>query len=121
MINQTPKIGRDDDIGINKGFAFINFESFEAADAAIEAMNGQYLCNKSITVTYALKKDGKGEKHGSAAERLLAAKAKKNQPSALVPNFNHAPAAMTQISAEQMAQMGFYTPMQQPPPPSPLV
>jgi splicing factor 3B subunit 4 len=29
--------------------------------------------NRAITVSYALKKDGKGERHGSAAERLLAA------------------------------------------------
>jgi hypothetical protein len=68
-------------------------------------MNGQYLMNKPITVSYAFKKDGKGERHGSAAgsyfflqrfnhyhstfdtkthffyyiERLLAAQAKKNQ------------------------------------------
>uniref|UniRef100_H0XI89 Splicing factor 3b subunit 4 n=1 Tax=Otolemur garnettii TaxID=30611 RepID=H0XI89_OTOGA len=36
-------------------------------------MNGQYLCNRPITVSYAFKKDSKGERHGSAAERLLAA------------------------------------------------
>ncbi|CAB5390267.1 unnamed protein product [Rhizophagus irregularis] len=46
-------------------------------DAEIDAMNGQYLMNKPITVSYAFKKDGKGERHGSAAERLLAAQAKK--------------------------------------------
>jgi splicing factor 3B subunit 4 len=34
---------------------------------------GQFLMNRAITVSYALKKDGKGERHGSAAERLLAA------------------------------------------------
>merc|ERR1712083_760149 len=56
-----------------EGFAFINYASFEAADAAIEAMNGQYLCNRAISVSYAFKKDSKGERHGSAAERLLAA------------------------------------------------
>ena len=30
-------------------------------------MDGQYLCNQPITVSYAFKKDGKGERHGSAA------------------------------------------------------
>jgi len=30
-------------------------------------MNGQYLMNKAITVSYAFKKDGKGERHGTAA------------------------------------------------------
>ena len=74
VILQTPKIMRDPDSGNSKGYAFINFASFEASDAAIEAMNGQYLCNRAITISYAFKKDSKGERHGSAAERLLAAK-----------------------------------------------
>lgn len=73
VILQTPKIMRDPETGNSKGFAFINFASFEASDASIEAMNGQYLCNRSISVSYAFKKDSKGERHGSAAERLLAA------------------------------------------------
>ncbi|XP_062865314.1 splicing factor 3B subunit 4 [Trichomycterus rosablanca] len=73
VILQTPKIMRDLDTGNSKGFAFINFASFDASDATIEAMNGQYLCNRPITVSYAFKKDSKGERHGSAAERLLAA------------------------------------------------
>ena len=58
---------RDPETGNSKGFAFINFASFEASDAAIEAMNGQYLCNRPISVSYAFKKDSKGERHGSAA------------------------------------------------------
>lgn len=61
------QIMRDPDTGNSKGFAFINFASFEASDAAIEAMNGQYLCNRSISVSYAFKKDAKGERHGTAA------------------------------------------------------
>lgn len=70
-------VARDADSGIAKGYAFVNYDNFESADAAIESMNGQFLCNKPITVQYALKKDGKGERHGSAAERLLAMQAKK--------------------------------------------
>jgi splicing factor 3B subunit 4 len=31
---------------MSKGFGFVSFDAFEAADAAIEAMNGQFLCNK---------------------------------------------------------------------------
>lgn len=61
------QIMRDPDTGNSKGYAFINFASFEASDAAIEAMNGQYLCNRAITISYAFKKDSKGERHGSAA------------------------------------------------------
>ncbi|OLY78218.1 Splicing factor 3B subunit 4 [Smittium mucronatum] len=74
----TPKIVRDTETGNSKGYAFICFDSFEASDSAISAMDGQYLGSKKISVDYAIKKDGKGEKHGSAAERLLAAQAKKN-------------------------------------------
>ena len=82
VILQHPKIMRDQDTGASKacaimhaqrpltpsqGFAFINFASFEAADSAMEAMNGQYLCNRPISCTYALRKDGRGERHGSQA------------------------------------------------------
>ena len=54
------QIMRDPTTGNSKGFAFINFASFDASDAAIEAMNGQYLCNRPITISYAFKKDSKG-------------------------------------------------------------
>lgn len=50
---------RDAETGNSKGFAFVNFASFEASDSAIEAMNGQFLCNRAITVSYAFKKDTK--------------------------------------------------------------
>ena len=43
---------------------------------AIENMNGQFFGGKQISVQYAFKKDGKGERHGTQAERLLAAQAK---------------------------------------------
>ncbi|KAL3317485.1 Splicing factor 3B subunit 4 [Cichlidogyrus casuarinus] len=79
VILQTPKIMRDPETGNSKGFAFINYANFEASDAAIEAMNGQYLCNRAITISYAFKKDSKGERHGSAAERLLAAQSPLSQ------------------------------------------
>ena len=58
---------RDPDTGNSKGYAFINFASFDASDAALEAMNGQHLCNRPITISYAFKKDAKGERHGGAA------------------------------------------------------
>lgn len=73
MVLQVPKIMRDPESGNSKGYAFVNFASFEASDLALEAMNGQYLCNRAITCSYAFKKDAKGERHGTAAERLLAA------------------------------------------------
>lgn len=62
----------------------MSFADFEASDAAIANMNGQYLMNKEISVQYAYKKDGKGERHGDQAERMLAAQARKHnvQPQA---------------------------------------
>lgn len=72
VVLQTPKIMRDYHMGTSKGYAFVNYANFDASDAAVEAMNGQFLCNRPITVSYAYKKDAKGERHGSAAERILA-------------------------------------------------
>ncbi|KAI8447701.1 hypothetical protein BY996DRAFT_7668757 [Phakopsora pachyrhizi] len=77
-LSQTAKIARNPSTGQSNGYGFVAYESFEAADTAIESMNGQFLMNKAITVQYAFKKDGKGERHGTPAERLLAAQARKN-------------------------------------------
>lgn len=74
---QPAKIQRDE-AGNSKGFGFVSFDSFEAADQAIESLNGQFLMNKAINVQYAFKKDTPGERHGTEAERLLAAQARKN-------------------------------------------
>ena len=104
---------RDPTTGNSKGFAFINFASFDASDAAIEAMNGQYLCNRPITISYAFKKDSKGERHGSAAERLLAAQnplAQTDRPHQL---FADAPPIPPQLPTMGISQ-GI------PPPPPPL-
>ena len=72
-ILQSPKIMRDPETNMSKGYGFISYESFEASDLAIESMNGQYLSNRVIVVQYAFKKDTQGERHGTPAERLLAA------------------------------------------------
>jgi splicing factor 3B subunit 4 len=85
VIISTPKIMRDPDTGASKGFGFISYDCFEASDAAIAAMNGQFLCGKPISVSYALKKDSKIERHGSPAERLLAA----NNPNVLARQRSH--------------------------------
>lgn len=69
----TPKVMRDPETGMSKGYGFISFDSFESSDMAIECMNGQYLCNRPIVIQYAFKKDTPGERHGSQAERLIAA------------------------------------------------
>lgn len=102
------KVALDPDTGAAKGYGFVGFDSFEAADAAIETMNGQFLCNRPITVQYALKKDGKGERHGTAAERLLAMQARK------------AGITVAQVAAQapQMPPPGM--PMGYPPPMAPM-
>lgn len=75
-ILQTPKVMRDYSNNNPRCYAFINYATFEASDAAIESMNGQHFSNRPITVSYAFKKDGKGERHGTMIERLLAQKNK---------------------------------------------
>ncbi|SCV66960.1 BQ2448_5606 [Microbotryum intermedium] len=87
MLVKPASIARDPTTGASKGYGFISYDSFEASDAAIESMNNQFLMNKPITVAYAFKKDSKGERHGTPAERLLAAQARKNNalPSAGAP------------------------------------
>jgi splicing factor 3B subunit 4 len=116
----VPKIARTED-GASRGFGFISYDSFEAADKAIESMNNQYLMNKQIHVEYAFKKDGKNERHGDAAERLLAAQARKHNvqiapaqipaalfapPAAVVPT-----PAMPVAGMPQMAAVGQMNPM----------
>ncbi|KAI6125305.1 hypothetical protein EV401DRAFT_2154479 [Pisolithus croceorrhizus] len=94
----------------------------KSSDAAIEAMNGQFLMNKRITVQYAFKKEGKGERHGTAAERLLAAQARKNN--ALPVSARPPPAPLGAFGARPPVP-GFQGPYQgqfagalaQPPPP----
>lgn len=75
-IPMPPKVMRDPDTGASKGFGFVSFDCFEAADLAIESMHGQFLANRQISVQYAFKRDSRAERHGTAAERLLAASAR---------------------------------------------
>ena len=91
------KIARDPATGTSKGYGFVSYTDFEAADAAIDAMNGQFLMNKAVTVQYAFKKDGKGERHGTPAERLLAAQARKNN--ALPVTARPPPATLNALAA----------------------
>ena len=74
---QAPKIARDD-LNVSKGYGFISYADFDASDDAIRNMDGQFLLNKPVTVQYAYKKDGRGERHGDTAERELASQAKRN-------------------------------------------
>lgn len=114
-------------------YGFVKYGQFEHADAAIAAMNGQYICNHPISVQYAFKKDSQGkERHGSEAERVLAARALQavtNNPSVtdrLQPNtfFADGPASKTKlppspaIAVQQMPDHQGQPPHH--PPPNPL-
>jgi len=126
----TAKIARDPQSGKSKGYGFVSYTDFESSDAAIESMNGQFLMNKAITVQYAFKKDGKGERHGTPAERLLAAQARKNNALPVSARPPPAPAGMGMYHPGQFAgalaqpppPLGFAPPMGMPmgmPPPPP--
>ncbi|GAA5947514.1 hypothetical protein JCM3765_001711 [Sporobolomyces pararoseus] len=117
---QPAKISRDQATGASKGFGFVSYDSFEASDSAVESMNNQFLMNKPITVGYAFKKDGKGERHGTPAERLLAAQARKNnafptqQPPPPPPGMGMYPYQQPGMLPGQIPQQALAPP---PPPP----
>ncbi|MCJ1323008.1 hypothetical protein MMC15_008359 [Xylographa vitiligo] len=106
----APKVARDD-ANLSKGYGFVSFSNFDASDEAIANLNGQYLMNKEISVQYAYKKDGKGERHGDQAERTLAAQARKHnvQPASqpLPAGFftGSTPSAPTTINDNSMSAM----------------
>ena len=84
-----PKVAREDS-GASKGFGFVSYADFDSSDAAVANMHGQYILSKEVSVQYAFKKDGKGERHGDNAERELAAQAKKRN---IVPELQPVPPA----------------------------
>ncbi|KHO01537.1 splicing factor 3b subunit 4 [Metarhizium album ARSEF 1941] len=92
-----PKVARDDG-GMSKGFGFVSFGDFESSDAAVANLDGQYMLSKEVSVQYAFKKDGRGERHGDEAERELAKQAKKRN---IVPEAQALPAFVTQQSQPQ--------------------
>ena len=104
---------RDPETGVSKNFGFVSYDSFDASDLAIQCMNGQWLANKQIVVQYAYKKESQGERHGSQAERLLAAEMQQ-QKSALRPNTMFATSSTPRIASHQPAQTGQMAPPQPP-------
>jgi splicing factor 3B subunit 4 len=100
-----PKVTRDE-TGESRGFGFLSFNNFESSDKAIESMNNQYLLSKPIVLSYAFKKEGKGERHGDEVERLLAAQAQKH-------NYQLPVSSNNAISTESSRQpsVGFNTPI----------
>jgi splicing factor 3B subunit 4 len=113
----------DDVTGRSLSYGFAAYDSFEASDAAIQAMDGQFLCGRTINVSYAFKKDaskkGERERHGSAAERLLASQSI-NQKQVFRPNthFSTGPNSMP-IMGGNIGVQGRMMGMGIPPPPPP--
>lgn len=122
LIIGTPKVMRDPDTGDSKGYGFVSFDCFEASDAAIDAMHNQYLCNRPISVNYALKKNSKHERHGDAAERMLAANAKRGS-SSITASGGSASSRPHQHFASSMNQPAPSAPAapEQPPPAAPPI
>lgn len=54
-------VGRDETSGRSKGFAFVNFETHAAADAAVNALNGTELNGRALFVGRAQKKAERAE------------------------------------------------------------
>jgi splicing factor 3B subunit 4 len=94
-----PKVMRDPESGVPKGFGFVNFDSFESSDMAIECMSGQFMGSRQVVAQYAFKRDVPGERHGGMAERLLAATRPRTGSSAARPHtlFAAAPGQVSSI------------------------
>jgi len=84
-----PRVQHDAETGAAKGFGFVEFASFDAADRAIEAMNGQHLAGRPLTVQYSYRRDQPGVRHGSQAERIMAAARAGGGGSAAAPLMPH--------------------------------
>ena len=107
----STRIMRDPESGISKGYGFVNYDNFESADSAINTMTGQYIAGQPVDVSYAYKKDTQGERHGTTAERILAAK-KPNVSSSVISGSSLLPEAQEERKAPPMP------PSAPPPPPS---
>ncbi len=60
----STNIVTDRDTGRSRGFAFVEMESTEAANAAIEALNGVDFNGRSLTVNEAKPKESRGPRGG---------------------------------------------------------
>lgn len=92
---QGCKIVMDPSTGKGLGHGFVSYDSFEAADKAKKAMNGEYFGGQVVTVSYAFKNGSKsGEQHGDRSERIVAPSA---QTAAQLKKIKRAVAAIPDI------------------------
>ncbi|CAI6333503.1 unnamed protein product [Periconia digitata] len=101
-LTSVPKVARDE-LNMSKGYGFISYADFDASDNAIANMHNQMVASKQISVQYAYKKDGKGERHGDEAERLLASQAKHH---GVAPAVQSLPAHLFQAAPAAAPPMG---------------
>ncbi|MCI0391056.1 MAG: RNA-binding protein [Acidobacteria bacterium] len=59
----------DRDTGRSRGFAFVEMDSRETAQAAIQALNGAELDGRSLTVNEAKPRDDRGSRSGFSGSR----------------------------------------------------
>jgi splicing factor 3B subunit 4 len=70
---QTCRVVVESGTGKSRGHGFVSDDNIDSSDEARKTMNGQFICNQPITVSYAFKAESKkGEKHGDKSERLVA-------------------------------------------------
>jgi RNA recognition motif-containing protein len=61
---ESTNIVTDRDTGRSRGFAFVEMDTREAADAAIQALNGFEIDGRSLTVNEARPKESRGSRGG---------------------------------------------------------
>eukprot|EP01088_Endostelium_zonatum_P011794 TRINITY_DN25954_c0_g1_i1.p1 TRINITY_DN25954_c0_g1~~TRINITY_DN25954_c0_g1_i1.p1 ORF type:complete len:351 (-),score=93.29 TRINITY_DN25954_c0_g1_i1:21-1073(-) len=73
------KVARDES-GRSLCYGFVSFDNFKSSDKAKEELNGQWLQNKNLSISYAKRKDKKQARHGSGPERELDASSSHSKP-----------------------------------------
>jgi cold-inducible RNA-binding protein len=61
---ESANIVMDRDTGRSRGFAFVEMDTRESADAAIQALNGYEIEGRSLTVNEARPKESRGSRGG---------------------------------------------------------
>eukprot|EP00127_Corallochytrium_limacisporum_P005929 Clim_evm6s215 gene=Clim_evmTU6s215 len=67
------KLKKDSDETVHPNHAFLSYDNFASSDAAVAALNGQYLANRPMYVGYARKRNDPTQTHGDAVDRHMAA------------------------------------------------
>jgi cold-inducible RNA-binding protein len=66
---QSAQVIKDRDTGRSKGFGFVEMDSGDQAQAAIDALNGQEINGRALTVNEARPREERGEKFAGSRGR----------------------------------------------------